>query len=190
VSQICPFHSDEWSKGVKQPGGSIVHRCERASGHRHPGPLEWLEVPEPAGVGAGASLASELGLDLDLPSVISGLGKGWWEYGLVERAYAQAHPEQWAFMVEKWGHTALASTPYTASAYLGRTLADLSRTGSLLFHLGPATGRWSYNSPASYWSLWPEPDWQQRTSWVSVVDDQGVAPRDPQDRCREYVPGA
>lgn len=189
MSQICPFHSEEWSKGDKQPDGSLVHRCERGTDHPRPGPHQWLEVPDLAG-SAGSSLANDLGLDLDLPAVLKALGPGWWEYGLVERAYAQARPEQWTTMVEKWGHTAIASTPYTASAYLGRTLGDLSRRGSVLFRLGPATGRWTYNSPASYWAMWPEPEWDQRTSWVDVLDDAGTSPRDPADACRSYATGS
>jgi hypothetical protein len=32
VSKICAVHSDEWSKGVKQPNGSTVHRCANRVG--------------------------------------------------------------------------------------------------------------------------------------------------------------
>lgn len=62
------------------------------------------------------------------------------------------------------------------SAFLAKALGDLSRTGGVLFHEGPATGRWSYNPRISWWSLPPEPDWSQRISWADTGHGMGYVP--------------
>lgn len=90
----------------------------------------------------------------------------WVEYGVLERAYALANPKDWAFLVGRYGHTAIAAKRYTVSAFLAATLGHLSRAGVVNFHSGPATGRWSYNGTISYWSLPPAPDWAKRLAWA------------------------
>lgn len=71
----------------------------------------------------------------------------------------------------------MAARRYTVSSYLARTLSDLSRIGTVLYHPGVATGRWSYNSGISGWSIPPAPDWSSRLAWA-----------DPQHSIA-YVPG-
>ena len=85
----------------------------------------------------------------------------WVEYGLVERAYALAHPVEWAKILVKFDHTeyhdgettSRGDLPYTASMYLARTLGALSGTGRLGHRSFPGTGRWAYNNPISFYSL-------------------------------------
>lgn len=121
---VCPFHTDEWSVGSHLGDGSYAHVCERAEGHRGGVPWRWLDVPTPPDVPGLAGLAEELGLEHELPAAIEALGEGWFEYGLVERSYAERRPQDWARMVTQWGHTAIEGKQYTASSYLaGRSAA-------------------------------------------------------------------
>jgi hypothetical protein len=43
--------------------------------------------------------------------------------------------------------------------------------GTVLFHAGRGTGRWSYNSDISYWALRPAPDWEDRLTWDEAGAD-------------------
>ena len=81
-------------------------------------------------VGATAASIDGEAVKVDLLSAVESLGPGWFEYGLVERAYADAHPREFAAMVARWGHTAIAPKQYTATSYLGYTLGDLPATVS------------------------------------------------------------
>lgn len=176
--QICHFHGDEGVMGVPMGGeGLLKFTCSRGKGHPQPGPYTWVQAPPPPDPSTVGGLAAELGLAVELPAALAQFRGKWVEYGVVEHAYARAKPEDFALLVERFGHTAMAPKRYTASTYLARTLGDLSRTGSILFHWGPATGRWRYNSGTSWWALAPEPDWSQRLSW----GDTG--------RSMDYVPG-
>jgi hypothetical protein len=76
-----------------------------------------------------SGLAQDLGLDTELPAALAALRSGWFEYGLVERSYAQRQPHGFARMVQQWGHTAIAHKQYTASAYIARVLGQLGRKG-------------------------------------------------------------
>ncbi len=72
------------------------------------------------------------------------------EYGLVERAYALGRRNDFQQLLDTYGHTHFRPSRYTVSAHLARTLGGLSRLGTVLFHAGRGTGRWSYNSDISY----------------------------------------
>lgn len=182
---VCPFHTDEWSAGVRGGDGSYAHECQR-HGHPGDGPWRWLEVPAPPDSGL-AGLADELDLASKLPAALAMLGDGWWEYGLVERAYADLDPAGWRRMVDQWSHTAVAPIRYSASAYLAGTLGRLSSTGAVAYHAGPATGRWSYNAGISWWSTVPPATWEQRTSWVDLVGDHSKAEQKADLACLAYV---
>lgn len=183
--QICPFHSDEWIQPVPLGAGSNRYTCSLTSGHPGGGDWTWLSVPPPPTATVPKSLADALALDVRLPEAVKALGPGWFEYGLVERQYARSHPEDFAELVTRYKHTALGPQDYSTSTYLASTLGRLSRLGSVAYHDGPGTGRWSYDSHISWWSADPATPWEQRTAWVDVVDDQ-TAPQ--ADGCAAYVP--
>lgn len=168
--QVCPFHADEGVRGtpLHDEAGTTAFECQRR-GHPRPGPWTWSSVPEPPSSMAASGLAAELGLHTELPAAIASHGGRWVEYGLVERAYARTQPEDFRRIVRTYGHNHLAPSQYTASAYLARTLGDLSRHGTVLFRVGRATGRWSYNEAISYWAVSPEPDWNNRLSWEDAA---------------------
>jgi hypothetical protein len=177
--QVCPFHSNDEVHGV--PIGDEAHTesftCSRED-HPRAGAWTWSWAPDPPGGDAVSGLAAELSLDFELPKAVASYDGRWVEYGLVERAYALAQPEDFRRLVERFGHTHREdSGRYSVSAYLARTLGDLSRVGSVLFHQGSGTGRWSYNSGISYWAVPPEPDWDSRLSWEDAgPDDMGYVP--------------
>ncbi len=85
------------------------------------------------------------------------------------------------------GHTALAHKQYTASAYLARILGQLGRDGDVFYHPGIGTGRWSYNTDISYWSVDADAVWEKRVTWVSVIGDDSPAAQQDDATCRSYV---
>jgi hypothetical protein len=176
--QFCPVHTDEDIAGVRLiDDGAYEFTCPRRDGHPVPGPYTWMQAAPPPDLKEISGLAAELGLDVELPHAIGQYPGRWVEYGVVEHAYATANPKDFAMLVERYGHTAIAGARYSASAFLASTLGNLSRTGHVLYHNGPATGRWDYNVEISWWALPPAPDWEDRSSWT----DLGLHP--------DYVPG-
>ncbi|SEB48272.1 hypothetical protein SAMN04489844_0242 [Nocardioides exalbidus] len=177
--QYCHFHADDDIAGVRlNDEGGYTFTCEHTSGHPQPGSYTWLQAPEPPDFPGLSGLADELGLQVELPAAIARNSGRWVEYGVVEAAYAEANPVDFARLVERYGHTAIKAKNYTASAFIAATLGRLSRSGDVLFHAGPATGRWDYNQQISWWALAPDPDWATRTSWQSL------------EMPMTYVPGA
>lgn len=169
---VCPMHADETIPGTPVGDGSFAFVCSRKNGHARPGPFAWTGGPWPDDDAGGiGGLAAELRLDVELPHVVASLGPGWHEYGIVERAYALANPDDFNVLIERYGHTALAAGRYTTSSFLARVLGELSRQGSVAWHGGPATGRWSYNAGISYWSTDPETPWEQPHSWEASGAD-------------------
>lgn len=167
---VCAFHADEGIKpeALGDEAGSVRYTCPRLKGHPTHGPYSWIDVPTPKGLEGLSGLANDLNLGIELPAVLSTFIGKWVEYGVVEQAYAKANPEDFALLVRRFGHKAIKSKPYTVSAFLAKTLGDLSRHGSVLYHDGPATGRWSYNSRISWWALPPEPEWSDELSWSAL----------------------
>lgn len=179
VRESCPFHALDDVEGVfvsDEVGHSFT--CDRAD-HPTSGPYVWNRpVPPPPGVEL-TGVAAELGLDVELPSALARYAGKWVEYGVVEHAYAHARPDDWRLLVRKYGHTAIAASRYTVSAFLGGVLGRLSKTGDVAFKWGPATGRWAYNTNISWWSLPPAPKWEddRRLSWIQS------------ELTMDYVPG-
>lgn len=176
---VCPFHSDEDVAGVYVSNEvGEVFRCGRTAGHPQPGPYEWLKAPAEPELPEMSGLAAELGLAAALPAVLAGFQGRWVEYGVLEHAYAAAHPDDFEFLVDRYSHTAVAATHYSASAFLAGALGVLHRRGEVLLRMAPATGRWHYNSQISWWAMAPAQDWQGRLSWETT----GLS--------MDYVPGS
>jgi hypothetical protein len=182
--QVCPFHADEDIQGVRTEDAtaSVSFTCERTRGHPHGGPHSWLYVPEPDGLPAIDGYAAELGLATELPAAIAQYRGQWVEYGVAERAYALQCPGDFAAIVDRYGHTAIRAKKYTASAFLAGVLGVLSKRGTVLYHLGPATGRWKYNGTISWWAVPPAPDWESaRLSWADSAQDMSYVPGSVED---------
>ena len=179
--QVCPFHADEDVRGERfgDGGYSLIFTCPRTGGHPEPGPHRWLHVPEPQGLPGISGYAAGLGLATELPAAIAEHRGTWMEYGVVEETYALRCPGDFAAIVARYGHTAIAPKRYTTSAFLAGVLAVLSKRGDVLTRVGPATGHWAYNGTISWWAVAPAPDWHSsRLSWAST--DHGMS----------YVPGS
>jgi hypothetical protein len=177
--QVCPFHADEDIQGVPTGNGegSLSYTCTRMRGHPHDGPHSWLYAPEPDGLSGIEGYAAELGLATELPAAIAQYRGQWIEYGVVERAYALQCRDDFAAIVSRYGHTAVRPKQYTASAFLAGVLGVLSKHGTVLYHLGPATGRWKYNGTISWWAVAPAPDWESnRLSWSDSGQDMSYVP--------------
>ena len=53
----------------------------------------------------------------------------------------------------------------------------------MLYHLGPATGLWKYNSTIFWWAVPPEPDWESaRLSWSDSGHDMSYVPGETETR--------
>ena len=182
VIRQCHFHMDEDVEGVPLSDGAFEFVCTR-TGHPAGRDWSWLEMPPAPSSSTLGGLADELALADVLPEVVEALGDGWFEVGLVERAYAQKDPAGFGLMVDRWGHSAWGvQLAYSATTYLARTLGELSRQGLVSYHGGVGTGRWKYNSDISWWARVPAPPWESRTSWADLLGD------DPNtDPCLEYV---
>ena len=150
--QYCPFHADDDVAGDwLGVDAGYAFTCDRSTGHPSPGPFTWFAAPKPPELPGISDLAEELRLHIELPAAIARYPGQWVEYGVVEAAYAQANPLDFARLVQFYGHTAIKGTRYSASSFLAGTLGRLSRRGDVLFHQGTATGRWTYNSQISWW---------------------------------------
>lgn len=163
--QVCPLHTFDEVEGVwvsDDVGWKFT--CPRTD-HTPPGSYTWLSAPPPPPGTGMSGIAADLRLDVELPAVLKQFGPRWVEYGVVERAYALANPQDWNFLLQRYSHTAIVAKRYTVSAFLAATLGHLDRAGSVKYHAGPATGRWRYNSSISWWALPPWPDWSSRLSW-------------------------
>lgn len=55
-------------------------------------------------------------------------------------------------------------------------LVEWKEHRSVLYHWGPATGRWSYNSQISWWAVPPEPQWSIEKSWEALGCSIGHVP--------------
>lgn len=158
---MCHFHVDENPRGVARPDGSYAYSCDRVDGHPGGGPWSWIEVPAPPGVDGFGGLAAELGLDVELPAAVASYGGDWVEYGLVERAYALARPDDFARLLAQYGHRSDdKERRYTISMFLAGCLGRLAKRGDVAYHDGPATGSWSYLPRVSWWAPGTQPpDW-------------------------------
>jgi hypothetical protein len=176
--QVCHFHADEDVAGVLlNADGEVMFTCERKRGHPVSGPYTWVQAPEPPDLPEVSGQAEELNLHVELPAAIAKHAAQWVEYGVVEAAHAHANPRDFAHLVDRYGHTAIRATQYSASAFLAATLGRLSRSGHVMFHDGPATGRWHYNGRISWWAFAPEPEWDtSRTSWEDLTTSMAYVP--------------
>ncbi len=75
------------------------------------------------------------------------------EYGVIEHLYKLRNPQRYAFLVDRYGHTKLAPSHYTASSFLGAALGRMLRFGDVLHQSNKATGYWSYNHRIGCWAL-------------------------------------
>lgn len=181
-SEICPMHSDEQYGGLflgAELGWSFT--CSLRS-HPEPGAYTWIREPAAPDIEALTGIAADMGLDVKIAEILRRRRGVWIEYGVVEHDFALAYPEDWAFLVDRYGHTAITATKYSATTFLAGVLGRLGRAAVIDIIDGPATGRWGANGVMKYqrlgyYALPPGPDKNR----LLTCDDAEVT--------SEYVPG-
>src|SRR5258708_19704316 len=149
--QVCPFHADEDIRGVPAGSidGSLSFTCTRTGGQPQSGPDSWLHVPQPDGLPGIDGYAAELGLSTELPAAIAQYRGQWIEYGVAERAYALQCPDDFAAIVDRYGHTAIRAKTYTASPFVPGVLPPPSTHRPALYTLAPPSGRSHHTRPST-----------------------------------------
>jgi len=157
--------------------GEWVASCES---DRHM-PYEW----RPAGqsqsqVQSGLSTHFGLGEELGIYDALLGcIHGGFAEYGVIEYRYSQDNPDDYATLVERYGHRALAPTQYSASVYLSRQLGQMWRDGRIAGRWAPATGYWAYNGQIGAYGPAGTPESAGCLSWAEFATSTlGVDPGD------------
>lgn len=178
MREVCPMHTEEDpQEGISVPeSGGWAFTCPITTGHAYPGSYSWERTQPPPDLPEIGELAIELGLDIALPEIVSEFGTTWVEYGVVEQAFAAQHPDAFEFLVKRYGHTAIASTTYSSSAFIGATLNRLAAHGEFEVRRERATGRWSYNQDVTWCAASPSGDWSNRISWASRDADMFYVP--------------
>jgi hypothetical protein len=149
-SEICPMHIDEQCEGVflgDELGWSFT--CSLKS-HPEPGPYTWIREPKAPDLQALSGIAAELELDVKIVDILKQREGLWIEYGVLEHDFALAYPKDWAFLVDRYGHAAIAATQYSATSFLAGVLGRLGRAAVIDIIDGPATGRWGTDGIMKY----------------------------------------
>lgn len=173
--EVCPrcAEADDIEESVS-PDGVTQLTCSNGTHELY----TWAKYVEPVGRPARDGIGEELGIYDDLPALLRP-DEPVVEYGVVEHRYALAHPAEYRQLVERYGHTALEPSQYTASAFLAKALGQLSREGALVFRSVRATGRWAYNGQISGWCL-PNTEAVESDevlSWEAFAEREGIDPQ-------------
>jgi hypothetical protein len=134
------------------------------------------EAPHPSGPALADGIAADIGLYDDLPSCLS-VGE-WAETGVVEHRYGTIRPEQYEWMVKRWGHTAQGPRRYSVTSFIGSTLGTLSRVINVTYKRGRGTGFFSYNADIGMWTLKPVPADAREVTWAAFAAELGHDPGD------------
>ena len=103
----------------------------------------------------------------------------WLEYGIIEHRYKLAHPSTYAQMVQRWSHTKLGKTRYSASNFLGSCLGHLAREGAISTRRHRiTTGYWAYLSAVTHVAGVPEPPADHFLSWHTYATQHALDPND------------
>lgn len=191
ASEPCPMHMDEppvAPVAVLNETADYTYTCPRTTGHARPGSYSWDYVappPPPAPRQKGVALKTELAQALVTAALtaVRENGGGWIEYGLVERAYALANPDDWAALLARYDHTHFhegepghGGLKYTASKYLARSLSGLAKRGELSLKKAPGTGRWAFDNPISHFAPPDVTPGAKTCSWAASSADMGYMP--------------
>ena len=120
-------------------------------------------------------LTEEWGLYHDLPKCLV-KGDPLVEYGVVEHRYLLLNPTRYRFLLDRYGHTAIAPANYTTSSFIAAALGRLGKHGDLVDSWGDATGRWAYNGTVSYWGLPGVDKAAPKRSWTEYAQEHDLDP--------------
>lgn len=121
------------------------------------------------------SLVQRMGLYDKLRAVLARFD-GWVEHGVVEHAFAQDNPDEYAELVARMGHVAVdGAASSSASGYLSRMLGNLTRSDEVEHRRVEATGQWSYNRDISAWKR-ADAGSDELLSWEDFATANGIDP--------------
>lgn len=138
ICPLCALDDPELVGWAVEAPGLWRYTCTN-----HAPPFEWAT----SGSGmfddsASVGIAEELGVYDDLLAIFTEPGP-FLEWGIVEHLYFLRNPATYADLVEKYSHTALGPTKYSASAFLGQAAGKLAREHHLALQTVTPTGYWS-----------------------------------------------
>jgi hypothetical protein len=121
-------------------------------------------------------IAVDLGLYDSLPKCLS-VGE-WAETGVVEHRFGTDHPEEYRWMVNRWGHVCQGPRRYSVTSFIGSTLGALSRATNVTGKFGRGSGFFDYNTSIGMWTLEPVPPSTEEMTWAKQAVEIGCSPRD------------
>lgn len=149
------------------------------SGPVHPVPRMW-EPRKPGQPGTAASdhksdaIAAQLGLYDDLIDFV--IPGEWADTMVIEHRYGTAHPDNYKWMIDRWGHVAMGPRRYSVTAFIGSTLGALSTWTAITYQPGRGTGFFSYNRTIGTWTIEPVPSETTLMSWERFAEEEGFSP--------------
>jgi hypothetical protein len=150
------------------------------TGPGHPWEHMWepiKEAPKRSGqppTPAADSIADRFGLHDKLVMLLN--PNEWADTYVVEHRFRTAHPEDYVWMVDRWGHVAQGERRYSTSAYIGSTLGHMTRAVDLAYRDGPATGMFSYNVGIGMWGLPGTASDAEIVTWDRCATSEGFSP--------------
>jgi hypothetical protein len=168
--QICPLCAHDDAVKVARVDGEWLMYCEDES---HP-LFEWRPTVSAAPVPGRWGIAEQLGVYDVLRGCVDNTIA---EYGVIEHRFSVAAPETYEYLVKHYGHTAIAPSKYTASAFLGGALGQLWREDLVAGIWVPATGYWSYNGRVgAYATAETFEDGGDVLTWADFAAGKGIDP--------------
>jgi hypothetical protein len=122
------------------------------------------------------SVSERLGVYDDIVAVLTRLGQ-FAEHGVVEYEYALENPTAYRELVERYSHTALGETQYSASSFLGSACGRMWGREQILYREVQATGRWAYNHRTGAWAL-PGNEASTVLTWLEYALEHDLEPDD------------
>jgi hypothetical protein len=170
--QVCPLCGFDDDVEVLFAADEWIFSCVNRGHPRY----EWRPVVAAADVTYRSGVGEEWGV---YDTLLGCLGDGWSEYGVLEHRFAERSREAYDFLVRRYGHTALAQTKYSASAFLGGALGQLFREGAIRGRWGKATGYWRYNGQIGTYAPLATADEASVLLWEDFATDTlAVSPLD------------
>lgn len=174
AKQVCPLCSfDDDVELVGRIDGVTTLVCQAA---RDDHPYRWEVTPGGFVHTTGNQLAREIGLYENLLEVVDSHDR-YLEHGIIEYRYAIAHPKSYELLVKHHGHTALGSSGYSASNYIGKTLGSMCDRRLQGIEV-KATGYWSYNGRVWAYAPTPGPSDGAVLQWDEYARSIDVGPDD------------
>jgi hypothetical protein len=145
--QVCPFCAVDDDVQLLHIGDEWIFTCSNAGHPRY----EWRPTVAARRLTYRSGIGEELGVYDALLAIV---GDEWLEYGVIEHLFSAVCRKEYDFLVQRYGHTAIAEgdLKYSASAFLGGALGQLYREGLVVSEFGPATGYWSYNGQVGWYA--------------------------------------